>query len=96
MNRLAFALLSGLLMTVAACANSERDLRASREVSQLAQYGYVEEISYGSERMSSIAGRAEIRVLLGSGARVTLTQESPLDFRTGDRVRVEQGRAFKE
>jgi hypothetical protein len=85
-----------LLVTVAACSTNEGDLRARREISQAAQYGYVEDISYGNERMSSIVGRAEIRVLLVSGARVSLTQESPLDFRTGDRVRVEQGRAYKE
>jgi outer membrane lipoprotein SlyB len=39
--------------------------------------------------------RIEIRVRLENGARVTYTQENPRDFRTGDRVRIEDGRVFR-
>lgn len=39
--------------------------------------------------------RIEVRVRLDSGARVTYSQESPRDFRTGDRVRIEDGRVFR-
>jgi hypothetical protein len=60
------------------------------------QYGYVEEITYSANEGGNVRDRVGIRVLLVSGARVTITQESPLEFRTGDRIRIEQGRAFRE
>ncbi|MEO8103936.1 MAG: glycine zipper 2TM domain-containing protein [Betaproteobacteria bacterium] len=47
------------------------------------------------EKNRNVSDRIEVRVRLDSGSRVTYTQESPRDFRTGDRVRVEDGRVFR-
>lgn len=47
------------------------------------------------EKKRNVSDRIEIRVRLDSGARVTYTQESPRDFRNGDRVRIEDGRVFR-
>ena len=44
---------------------------------------------------NNVSDRIEVRVRLDSGARVTYTQESPRDFRNGDRVRIEDGRVFR-
>ena len=47
------------------------------------------------EKNRNVSDRIEVRVRLDSGARVTYTQESPRDFRNGDRVRIEDGRVFR-
>ena len=47
------------------------------------------------EKNQHVSDRIEVRVRLDSGARVTYTQESPRDFRNGDRVRIEDGRVFR-
>ena len=47
------------------------------------------------EKNRNAGERVEVRVRLDSGARVTYTQESPRDFHSGDRVRVEDGRVFR-
>ncbi len=47
------------------------------------------------EKNRNAGERIEVRVRLDSGARVTYSQESPRDFRNGDRVRIEDGRVFR-
>ena len=47
------------------------------------------------EKNRNVSDRIEVRVRLDNGARVTYTQESPRDFRNGDRVRIEDGRVFR-
>ena len=47
------------------------------------------------EKNRNAGERVEVRVRLDGGARVTYTQESPRDFHSGDRVRVEDGRVFR-
>ncbi len=47
------------------------------------------------EKNRNVGERIEVRVRLDSGARVTYSQESPRDFRNGDRVRIEDGRVFR-
>ena len=47
------------------------------------------------EKNRTAGERIEVRVRLDSGARVTYSQESPRDFRNGDRVRIEDGRVFR-
>ena len=47
------------------------------------------------EKNRNVSERIEVRVRLDSGARVTYSQESPRDFRNGDRVRIEDGRVFR-
>ena len=47
------------------------------------------------EKNRNAGERIEVRVRLDSGARVPYSQESPRDFRNGDRVRIEDGRVFR-
>ena len=47
------------------------------------------------EKNRTVSDRIEVRVRLDNGTRVTYTQESPRDFRNGDRVRIEDGRVFR-
>ena len=47
------------------------------------------------EKNRNVSERIEVRVRLDNGTRVTYTQESPRDFRNGDRVRIEDGRVFR-
>ena len=47
------------------------------------------------EKNRNVSDRIEVRVRLDNGTRVTYTQESPRDFRNGDRVRIEDGRVFR-
>ncbi len=83
-------------LMLGACATRTDSRPIYVEVEDRQFVGFVENVSGNeSEQYQHVRDRIAVKVRLDNGTRVTYTQDSPRDFRNGDRVRIEGGRVYR-
>ena len=95
-KQLITATMIALTLMLGACATRTDTRPVYVEVEERPFVGFVENVyANESEKKQNVNDHITVKVRLDSGARVTYTQDTPRDFRSGDRVRIEGGRVYR-